>query len=80
MLGSHSTDGCRCSTYTCGCCVHLEEMEIHLNSTSKIIIVKEQLLHFSEILYVVSLLYLYKNSSTCCGYIFEFEVCMFSYA
>ncbi|XP_023706531.1 uncharacterized protein LOC111863934 [Cryptotermes secundus] len=26
-------DVCKCSSYTCGCCAHLEERDIHLNST-----------------------------------------------
>ncbi|PSN41052.1 hypothetical protein C0J52_24826 [Blattella germanica] len=26
-------DACKCINYDCGCCVHLEEPEIHLNST-----------------------------------------------
>jgi hypothetical protein len=28
-------DACKCSNYDCGCCAHLEEREIHLNSTGK---------------------------------------------
>jgi hypothetical protein len=57
-------NACECSMYTCGCCIHLEERELHLNSTSKIFRVKEQLFRFSESLYAV-LLHLYKNSCTC---------------
>lgn len=32
-------DTCRCTNFNCGCCAHLEESEIHLNSTSKNVVI-----------------------------------------
>jgi hypothetical protein len=37
-------DACSCIRYDCGCCAHLEEKQIELNSTSKIVVVTEPLL------------------------------------
>jgi hypothetical protein len=34
---TEAMDVCRCINYNCGCCAHLEEKDIHLNSTSKIV-------------------------------------------
>jgi hypothetical protein len=41
-------DACKCANYNCGCCAHLQEKEIHLNSTSKNVRVKEQIFHFAD--------------------------------
>jgi hypothetical protein len=48
-------DACKCTSYDCGCCAHLEEREIHLNSTSKTLIVTEQVFHFAGSPYLISL-------------------------
>jgi hypothetical protein len=37
-------DACSCIDFDCGCCAHLEEKEIELNSTSKIVVVTEHIL------------------------------------
>jgi len=34
---------CSCIKFDCGCCAHLEEKTIELNSTSKIVVVTERL-------------------------------------
>lgn len=34
---------CSCIKFDCGCCAHLEEKQIELNSTSKIVVVTEHL-------------------------------------
>lgn len=34
---------CSCIKFNCGCCTHLEEKQIELNSTSKIVVVTERL-------------------------------------
>jgi hypothetical protein len=36
-------DVCSCINYNCGCCAHLEDKQIELNSTSKIVMVTEHL-------------------------------------
>jgi hypothetical protein len=35
--------GCSCIKFDCGCCAHIEEKQIELNSTSKIVMVTERL-------------------------------------
>jgi GH24 family phage-related lysozyme (muramidase) len=39
-------DACHCINYNCGCCAHLEEKEIELNSTSKTVMVTEHIFCF----------------------------------
>ena len=41
---------CSCINFDCGCCAHLEEKEIELNSTSKIVMVTEHLLLYIKVL------------------------------
>lgn len=43
-------DACSCIKFDCGCCAHLEEKEIELNSTSKIVVVTEHLLLYIKVL------------------------------
>jgi len=44
---------CSCIKYDCGCCAHLEEKQIELNSTGKIVVVTEHLLVCIKVLYDV---------------------------
>jgi hypothetical protein len=44
---------CSCINYNCGCCAHLEEREIELNSTSKIVMVTELVFCCTKIFYVM---------------------------
>jgi len=44
---------CSCIKYDCGCCAHVEEKQIELNSTSKIVVVTEHLLLYIKVLYDV---------------------------
>jgi len=46
-------DACSCINYNCGCCAHLEDKKIELNSTSKIVVVTEHLLLYIKVLYDV---------------------------
>jgi hypothetical protein len=39
---------CSCIKFDCGCCAHIEEKQIELNSTSKIVVVTEHLFAFHK--------------------------------
>jgi hypothetical protein len=43
-------DACSCVNYGCGCCAHFENKESELNSTSKIVMVTENLLLYIKFL------------------------------
>lgn len=46
-------NACSCIDFACGCCSHIAEKEIELNSTSKIVVVTEHLLLYIKVLYDV---------------------------
>jgi hypothetical protein len=52
-------NACKCTNYNCGCCAHLEEKDIHLNSTSKTVMLMEEMFYLSGSCCVLTLHYSY---------------------